>query len=131
MRRCAYSIFSSINRSRAPTGTYAGGKFLRSVARAAAAYGDTSAPPPSPPGPARAPVHAEIGPNGMRIDVQELMFAAGEMQISGEPFAQFFAGRNLNDYDRTYLPTDMYIVGFGTDAAAPVKDLFGFATAVE
>ncbi len=29
------------------------------------------------------------------VDVQGMMFAAGEMQISGEPFAQHFAGRNL------------------------------------
>jgi hypothetical protein len=59
------------------------------------------------------------------------MFAAGEMQISGEPFASHFAGRNLNDYDRTYLPTDQYIIGNGGDEPTPVTDLFGFGTAVE
>ncbi len=38
------------------------------------------------------------------------------MQISGEPFAQTFAGRNLAYYDRTYLPPNMYLDGLGTDA---------------
>ena len=84
------------------------------------------------------------------------MFAAGEMQLSGEPFAENFAGRNLNDYDRTFLPPDEYLLPiYGDDAGMrtercsirvrdharvggnpsgpvlPVKDLFGFATAVE
>jgi hypothetical protein len=66
-----------------------------------------------------------------RADVQALMFAAGEMQISGEPFASHFAGRNLNDYDRTYIPPDQYILRNGTDEAQPITDLFGFSTAVE
>jgi hypothetical protein len=83
------------------------------------------------PGPARVPVHAEMV--STRAYVQELMFASGEMQTSGEPFAEFFAGRNLADYDRTYLPPDMYILnnGSATLSPQPVKDLFGFSTAVE
>jgi hypothetical protein len=66
-----------------------------------------------------------------RTNVQQLMFAAGEMQESGEPFAENFAGRNLNDYDRTYLPPDEYILDNGTSDPKPIKDLFGFSTAVE
>ncbi len=56
-------------------------------------------------GPARVPVHAELVSD--RAIVGPLMFAAGEMQISGEPFASGFAGRNLADYDREWLPPDM------------------------
>jgi hypothetical protein len=66
-----------------------------------------------------------------RVDVRALMFAAGEMQISGEPFAEGFAGRNLGNYDRTYLPTDQYILDNGGDNPVPSTDLFGFSTAVE
>jgi hypothetical protein len=95
-----------------------------------------------PPGPARTPVASEVV--STRADVQSLMFAAGEMQISGEPFAEFFAGRNLNDYDRAYLPPNEYLIPMPNEAGAagivndpgfgwvlPVKDLFGFGTAVE
>src|SRR4051812_13161255 len=66
-----------------------------------------------------------------RGDVQQLMFAAGEMQISGEPFAHGFAGRNLGNYDRTYIPPDQYIENNGGDDMLPITDLFGFSTAVE
>ena len=106
----------------------------------------------APPSVARVPVQAELVSS--RVDVQQLMFAAGEMQISGEPFAQHFAGRNLSDYDRTFLPTDEYLLplsddagmedgavfdpGFGIMLASgtsgpvlPIKDLFGWSTAVE
>src|SRR5262249_36891075 len=38
----------------------------------------------------RVPVKAELVSS--KADVQELMFASGEMQISGEPFASGFAG---------------------------------------
>ena len=77
----------------------------------------------------RVPVHAEVTSN--RVDTQSLMFAGGEMQISGEPFASGFAGRNLADYDRTYLPTDQYILDNGGTNPVPLTDLFGFSTAVE
>src|SRR5262245_51199381 len=86
---------------------------------------DAAKPPPGP----RTPVAAELVDG--RATVQSLMFAAGEMQISGEPFASHFAGRNLADYDRTYLPTDQYILNLGGDEQTPVTDLFGFSTAVE
>ena len=80
---------------------------------------------------ARVPVHAEIV--SRQVEVAPLMFAAGEMQTSGEPFAELFAGRNLNDYDRSYLPTDQYILnnGSATEEPMPITDLFGFSTAVE
>ena len=83
------------------------------------------------PGVPRVPVMAEF--TSKRAMVAPLMFAAGEMQISGEPFAQHFAGRNLGDYDRTYLPPDQYILNNGSTAQAPdpITDLFGFSTAVE
>jgi hypothetical protein len=79
----------------------------------------------------RVPVHAELV--SQRTLVAQLMFAAGEMQTSGEPFASIFAGRNLNDYDRSYLPTDQYILNNGstTETQIPMTDLFGFSTAVE
>ena len=86
---------------------------------------DGSGPAPG----ARTKVTAEVV--SPRADVQSLMFAAGEMQISGEPFAQHFAGRNLGNYDRTALPTDQYIVQTGGDAPTSLTDLFGFSTAVE
>ncbi len=86
---------------------------------------DGEAPPPGP----RTKVTAEL--TNARVDVQQLMFAAGEMQISGEPFAQHFAGRNLGNYDRTYLPTDQYLITTGDDAPTALTDLFGFSTAVE
>jgi hypothetical protein len=77
----------------------------------------------------RAPVAAEVVSN--RVDTQSLLFAAGEMQISGEPFANGFAGRNLADYDRTFLPPNQYILGNGSSSPMPITDLFGFSTAVE
>jgi hypothetical protein len=63
--------------------------------------------------------------------VADLMFAAGEMQISGEPFAETFAGRNLDGYDRNLLPTDRYAPDPAGHPDATVIDLFGFSTAVE
>jgi hypothetical protein len=83
----------------------------------------------SSPAVARVPVHSEVVSN--RVDVLSLMFAGAEMQISGEPFANGFAGRNLADYDRTYLPTDEYILNNGGTSPIPMTDLFGFSTAVE
>jgi hypothetical protein len=94
------------------------------------AFGDRTRPPDEggPPAVARVAVASEV--TVPRVDIQQLMFAAGEMQTSGEPFAQHFAGRNLNFYDRTYLPTDQYLVKNGEEQK-PVTDLFGFSTAVE
>ena len=83
----------------------------------------------SPPQVARVPVQAQLVSS--RVDTQGLLFAAGEMQISGEPFASGFAGRNLGDYDRNYIPPNMYILNNGSDDPIPLVDLFGFGTAVE
>lgn len=77
----------------------------------------------------RVPVVAQT--TSTRVDSQSLLFAAGEMQISGEPFAASFAGRNLADYDRNRLPTDQYVLNLGGANEVPVTDLFGFSTAVE
>ncbi|HEY3822128.1 MAG TPA: hypothetical protein VGL81_33415 [Polyangiaceae bacterium] len=77
----------------------------------------------------RVPVYSTVVSD--RVDVQQLLFAAGEMQISGEPFASGFAGRNLGDYDRNYIPPNQYILNNGADDPIPVTDLFGFGTAVE
>jgi hypothetical protein len=83
----------------------------------------------APVGPPRVKVSAET--DDRRVQVEDLMFAAGEMQISGEPFASGFAGRNLNDYDRTALPPNLYILKQGTEDEEDIVDLFGFGTAVE
>lgn len=79
--------------------------------------------------PPRVPVHAELVSN--RVYVAPTMFAAGEMQIGGEPFASGFAGRNLADYDPSWLPPDEYLLDNGTTNVEPILDLFGFSTAVE
>ena len=79
--------------------------------------------------PPRVPVHAELVSN--RVFVAPTLFAAGEMQISGEPFASGFAGRNLADYDPSWLPPDEYLLDLGTTNVEPILDLFGFSTAVE
>jgi hypothetical protein len=83
----------------------------------------------SPPAVTRIPVYSKVVSD--RVDTQSLLFAAGEMQISGEPFASGFAGRNLGDYDRNYIPPNQYILDNGADDPIPVTDLFGFGTAVE
>jgi hypothetical protein len=92
--------------------------------------------PPSVP---RVPVAAEMVTR--QVDVQGMMFSAGEMQISGEPFAQFFGGRNLAYYDRAFLPPDRYLIPLSGDGGVfdsllgtnvnPIIDVFGFSTAVE
>ncbi len=87
----------------------------------------------------RVPVVAEMV--SREVDVQGMMFSAGEMQISGEPFAQFFGGRNLAYYDRAFVPPDRYLIPLSGDAGVfdallgsnvnPIIDVFGFSTAVE
>jgi hypothetical protein len=87
---------------------------------------------PTPAAPPRTPVHAETVSS--RVDTTQLMFAAGEMQTSGEPFASLFAGRSLANYDRYLLPPNLYIVSDygGTHGYFQTFiDLFGFSTAVE
>ena len=68
-------------------------------------------------------------PASTKVEVQRLMFASGEMQISGEPFAEHFMGRNLDGYDRTQLPTDQYSPS--AKGGDEIVDLVGFSTAVE
>jgi hypothetical protein len=88
---------------------------------------DGLAPPEAGP---RTPVRAETMPE--RVDTMQLMFAAGEMQTSGEPFASGFAGRNLLGYSRYSLPPNLYYVKVaGSLIGEPLVDLFGFSTAVE
>ncbi len=78
----------------------------------------------------RTPVHAEF--LSTRVDTEQLMFAAGEMQTSGEPFAENFGGRNLAYYDRYYIPVDQYLVPSTTGRFFDgYTDLFGFSSAVE
>jgi hypothetical protein len=83
----------------------------------------------------RTGVHAEFMSTPVRTDTMQLMFAAGEMQTSGEPFATTFAGRILAYYvparysgipDQYWQPNTT-----GGLASEPVIDLFGFSTAVE
>ncbi|HEY8090848.1 MAG TPA: hypothetical protein VIF09_23460 [Polyangiaceae bacterium] len=83
----------------------------------------------SSPSTARVPVYSKTVSD--RVDVQSLLFVAGEMQISGEPFASGFAGRNLGDYNRNYVPPNQYILDNGGEDPVPMTDLFGFGTAVE
>jgi hypothetical protein len=85
---------------------------------------------PAPEAGPRTPVRAELVTS--RVDTMQLMFAAGEMQTSGEPFAQNFAGRNLQDYNRYWIPVDQYIVpAGGLILYTAHTDLFGFSSAVE
>nr|HEX4315101.1 hypothetical protein [Kofleriaceae bacterium] len=81
---------------------------------------------PAPPGPSPA-ITATV--NSTRFVTREHMLAAGEMQISGEPFAEAM-GRDLGNYSRDHIPTDIY---FDTSpiAAGPWIDLPGFSTGVE
>lgn len=83
----------------------------------------------------RTPVHAEYLSNPVRTDTMQLMFAGGEMQTSGEPFASNFAGRILPYYiESRYAPyPDTYWPPTTTGGltADAVLDLFGFTTAVE
>jgi hypothetical protein len=86
---------------------------------------------PEPEAGPRTAVHAEFV--STRVDTMQLMFAAGEMQTSGEPFVQNFAGRNLSYYDRYITPVDQYIVPIylGSSFDETYTDLFGFSGAVE
>ncbi|HEX4405160.1 MAG TPA: hypothetical protein VH560_10060, partial [Polyangia bacterium] len=64
-----------------------------------------------------------------RFVTREHFLAAGEMQISGEPFAEAM-GRDLGNYSRDHLPTDIY---FDTSPLSNGDwiDLPGFSTGVE
>ena len=64
-----------------------------------------------------------------RFVAREHFLAAGEMQISGEPFAETM-GRDLGGYSRDHLPTDIYF-DTSPESIGPFIDLPGFSTAVE
>jgi hypothetical protein len=64
-----------------------------------------------------------------RFVTREHFLAGGEMQISGEPFAEAM-GRSLNGYSRDHLPADLYFDPSPMAAGAWV-DLTGFSMAVE
>jgi hypothetical protein len=64
-----------------------------------------------------------------RFVSREHFLAAGEMQISGEPFAEAM-GRDLGAYQRNALPTDLYFDS-SPNATGPWIDLAGFSTGVE
>ena len=72
-------------------------------------------------------VSANVG--STRFVTREHFLAAGEMQISGEPFAEAM-GRDLGNYSRDHNPPDIYFdtspIGTGS-----YIDLPGFSTAVE
>jgi hypothetical protein len=88
---------------------------------------------PAPDAGAAAPVlqtaklSATVG--STRFVTREHFLAAGEMQISGEPFAEAM-GRDLGNYSRDHLPTDIY---FDTSPLSNGDwiDLPGFSTGVE
>ncbi|MGH7298619.1 MAG: hypothetical protein ACRELB_27005 [Polyangiaceae bacterium] len=86
---------------------------------------------PQPESGPRTPVVASL--ISSRVDTMQLMFAAGEMQTSGEPFVQKFAGRNLAYYDRYITPPNQYLVPVfhGPPFYESYTDLFGFSSAVE
>ena len=86
---------------------------------------------PEPEAGPRTAVQAEFV--STRVYTMQLMFAAGEMQTSGEPFVQNFAGRNLGYYDRYFLPVNQYLVPVfhGPPFFEQYTDLFGFSGAVE
>jgi hypothetical protein len=111
----------------APTGNDAGAPVDAAPEHARVPYGGL----PMPEAGTRTPVHAELVTS--RVDTMQLMFAAGEMQTSGEPFANIFAGRNLSGYYRYYLPPDLYFTqsANGGLIGDSFVDLFGFSTAVE
>jgi hypothetical protein len=63
-----------------------------------------------------------------RFVTREHFLAAGEMQISGEPFAEQMQ-RQLSAYSRDHLPPDLYFDP--SPGRTPWIDLPGFSTAVE
>ncbi len=65
-----------------------------------------------------------------RFVAREHFLAAGEMQISGEPFAEAM-GRDLGGYSRDHLPTDVYFDTSPVANGQPWIDLPGFSTGVE
>ena len=76
-----------------------------------------------------APIVITATVGSTRFVTREHMLAAGEMQISGEPLAEAM-GRDLGNYSRDHLPTDIYFDTAPT-SGGPWIDLPGFSTGVE
>ncbi len=87
---------------------------------------DASEPEATPP-PAKVTITATV--NSTRFVTREHFLAAGEMQISGEPFAEAM-GRDLTAYSRDHVPSDIYF-DTSPNAQGPWIDLPGFSTGVE
>ncbi len=64
-----------------------------------------------------------------RFVTREHFIASGEMQISGEPFAEAM-GRDLANYSRDFVPPDIYFDSAG-NSVGPWIDIAGFSTGVE
>jgi hypothetical protein len=90
-----------------------------------------SAPTPAPAlaGEEVQTAHLSATVGSTRFVTREHFLAAGEMQISGEPFAEAM-GRDLGNYSRDHLPTDLYFDSSLTDSE-PWLDLTGFSTGIE
>ena len=122
------------DRSRAPRRGHAGLAMSLLLSGSAACGSSSNAPPVDADGgvgtvPAIQTAHLTATTGSTRFVTREHFLAAAEMQISGEPFAEAM-GRDLGDYSRDHLPTDVY---FDT---SPVSngdwiDLPGFSTGVE
>ena len=81
----------------------------------------------APPPPPTVTITATV--NSTRFVTREHFLAAGEMQISGEPFAEAME-RVLADYSRDNPDTDLYNDN-SPNAQGPWIDITGFSTAVE
>jgi hypothetical protein len=86
------------------------------------AASDASAPEPA--------VAITTTVNSTRFVTREHMLAAGEMQISGEPYAEAM-GRDLGGYSRDQIPTDLYYDPDPALDGAVWIDVPGFSTGVE
>src|SRR5271154_6804878 len=86
------------------------------------ASADTTSDPPQ-----QATITSTVG--STLFVTREHFLAAGEMQISGEPFAQSM-GRDLGGYSRDHIPPDLYFDPTLVDGGS-VVDLPGFSTGVE
>ena len=102
---------------------------LLSALAACSSHTNNNSPDGGGSGSSVAPAVVTATVNSTRFVTREHMLAAGEMQISGEPFAEAM-GRNLSDYSRDHLPTDVYF-DTSPNAAGPWIDLPGFSTGVE
>ena len=111
--------------------SWAAGRWLLGLALVAApaCSSSSNAPAADDAGPALQTAHLTAAVGSTRFVTREHFLAAAEMQISGEPFAEAM-GRDLGDYSRDHLPTDIY---FDTSPASNGDwiDLPGFSTGVE